>query len=79
MKTSVGSYQAKTNLPELLRQVQMGKSYTITNRGDAIADLVPTAKLPRDKSASIEKMKAFMLAEPVSGVDVKALIGAGRK
>lgn len=79
MKTSVGSYQAKTNLPELLRQVQMGKSFTITNRGDAIADLVPTAKLPRDKSASIEKMKAFMLAEPVHGVDVKALIGAGRK
>ena len=79
MKTSVGSYQAKTNLPELLRQVQMGKSFTITNRGDAIADLVPSAKLPRDKRESIEKMKAFMQAEPVRGVDVKALIGAGRK
>ncbi len=48
MKTSVGSYQAKTNLPELLRQVKLGKSFTITNRGDAVADLVPSAKLPRD-------------------------------
>jgi prevent-host-death family protein len=79
MKIIVGSYQAKTNLPELLRQVQMGKSFTITNRGDAIADLVPSAKLPRDKAASIEKMKAFMQAEPVRGVDVKALISSGRK
>jgi prevent-host-death family protein len=79
MKTSVGSYQAKTNLPELLRQVQLGKSFTITNRGDAIADLVPTAKLPRDKRQSIEKMKAFMQADPVRGVDIKTLIDAGRK
>jgi antitoxin (DNA-binding transcriptional repressor) of toxin-antitoxin stability system len=59
MKTTVDSYQAKTNLPELLRQVQLGKSFTITNRGDAIADLVPSAKLPRDKRESVEKMKAF--------------------
>ncbi|MDD2686673.1 MAG: type II toxin-antitoxin system prevent-host-death family antitoxin [Gallionella sp.] len=79
MKTSVSSYQAKIKLPELLRQVQLGKSFTITNRGDAIADLVPSAKLPRDKSVSIEKMKSFMQADPVSGVDVKALISAGRK
>lgn len=80
MKTEVGSYQAKTRLPELLRQVQMGKSFTITNRGDAIADLVPCAsKLPRDKVASIEKLKAFMQSEPVRGANIKALITAGRK
>lgn len=80
MKTAVGSYQAKTKLPELLRQVQMGKSFTITNRGDAIADLVPSiSKTPRNKAASIEKLKAFMQAAPVRGVDIKALISAGRK
>lgn len=80
MKTAVGSYQAKTKLPELLRQVQMGKSFTITNRGNAIADLVPSAgKMPRNKIASIEKLKAFMRADPVRGVDIKALISAGRK
>ncbi len=80
MKTEVGSYQAKTKLPELLRQVQMGKSFTITNRGDAIADLVPSlAKSPRNKSASIEKLKAFMQTERVRGVNIKELIAAGRK
>jgi antitoxin (DNA-binding transcriptional repressor) of toxin-antitoxin stability system len=80
MKTEVGSYQAKTKLPELLRQVQMGMSFTITNRGDAIADLVPcSSKLPRDKSASIEKLKAFMQTEQVREVNIKDLIAAGRK
>lgn len=80
MKTAVGSYQAKTRLPELLRQVQSGKSFTITNRGDAVADLVPSAgRLPRDKTASIEKLKTFMQTDPVRGVDLKALVGDGRK
>lgn len=59
------------NLPELLRQVKAGKSYTITNRGEAIADLVPSAGARRkDKVAAAEKLKAFMRADPVRGVDV---------
>ena len=33
----------KTKPPELLRQVITGKSFTITHRGEAIADLVPNA------------------------------------
>ncbi len=80
MKTAVGSYQAKTKLPELLRQVQAGKSFTITNRGDAIADLVPSiGKASRNKADSIEKLKALMQTDPVRGVDVRTLINAGRK
>lgn len=80
MKISVGSYQAKTKLPELLRQVQMGKSFTITNRGNAIADLVPSvSKTPRNRVASVEKLKALMRNDPVPDVDIKAMIEAGRK
>jgi antitoxin (DNA-binding transcriptional repressor) of toxin-antitoxin stability system len=40
MKIEIGSYEAKTKLPELLLQVKVGKSFTITNCGEAIADLV---------------------------------------
>ena len=43
MKIEIGSYQAETKLSELLRQVKAGKSFTITDRGQAIADLVPSA------------------------------------
>jgi len=79
MKTEIGSYEAKTKLPELLRQVRAGKSFTITNRGKAIADLVPSAGLKtKDKVAAVEKLKAFMRDDPVKGVDIKALIAEGR-
>ncbi|WP_230976167.1 type II toxin-antitoxin system Phd/YefM family antitoxin [Pseudothauera nasutitermitis] len=33
MSLEIGSYEAKTKLPELLRGVQAGKRYTITLRG----------------------------------------------
>ena len=38
-----GVYQAKSRLPDLLRQVQEGERVTITNRGRPVADLVPSA------------------------------------
>ncbi len=79
MKIEIGSYEAKTKLPELLRQVKAGKSFTITNRGEAIADLVPSAGLrAKDTISAVRKLKAFMLAAPVRGVNIKALIEEGR-
>ena len=62
-----------------LRQVKTGKSFTITNHGEAIADLVPSASAKaKDKVAAAKKLKAFMLADPVRGVNIKALIDEGR-
>lgn len=79
MKTEIGSYEAKTRLPELLRAVQKGKSFTITNRGKVVANLVPakTSKL-QDAAEAAADMKAFMLSDPVRGVDIKALREEGR-
>jgi prevent-host-death family protein len=81
MKTEIGAYEAKTKLPELLRQVQAGKRFTITNRGKAIADLVPSqAQGPRDPAAAIDRFLAFMKTNPVrTRVDIKALIEEGRE
>ncbi len=79
MKIEIGLYEAKTKLAELLRQVKAGKSFTITNRGEAIADLVPSAGIRvKDKVAAADKLKVFMLADPVRGVGIKKLIEAGR-
>lgn len=78
MKIEIGSYEAKTTLPKLLRQVRAGKSFTITNRGEAIADLVPSQKSKtKDKTAAVKKLKALM-QDPVRGVNIKELIEAGR-
>ena len=80
MNIEVGSYEAKTKLPELLRGVQVGNRYTITLRGEAVADLVPAQgnKLS-DAVAAVNEMRSFMQArKPVAIVDLKALINEGR-
>lgn len=79
MKKEIGSYEAKTKLPELLRLVKTGRRFTITNRGEAIADLIPSlGAKAKDKVAAVKKLKAFMLADPVRGVNIKALAEDGR-
>jgi len=42
MPEEIGSYDAKTKLPEILRRVERGEAFTITNRGKPIADLIPS-------------------------------------
>ena len=42
MLEEIGSYDAKTKLPEILRRVKAGEAFTITNRGKPIADLIPS-------------------------------------
>ncbi len=55
MLKEIGSYDAKTKLPEILRKVQRGESFTITNRGKPIADLIPSRSSNHLKTlASIE-------------------------
>lgn len=80
MNLEIGSYEAKTKLPELLRGVQAGNRYTITLRGEPVADLVPAEGAKHaDSVAAVEDMRRFMrAAPPVKGVDLKALINEGR-
>ena len=42
MNEEIGSYDAKTKLPEILRRAEAGESFTITNRGKPVADLIPS-------------------------------------
>ena len=83
MKTEIGAYYAKTHLPELLRQVKAGQRFTITNRGEAIADLVPSeAACAPDARVAIEKFQSFLRDNPVKPgrkVNLKALMEEGRQ
>jgi len=81
MKIEIGAYEAKTKLPELLRQVQAGKRFTITNRGKAIADLVPSeGQTAKDPAAAIDQFPAFKKSNPVRAkIDIKAAIEEGRE
>ena len=79
MLEEVGSYDAKTKLPEILRRVEAGESFTITNRGKPIADLVPsraTSQLRcKTAIANIKKVKKH----EVSDSDLKEMMESGRK
>lgn len=80
MNIEVGSYEAKTKLPELLRGIQAGNRYTITLRGEAVADLVPAETSNNaDAVAAADEMLSFMRTrKSVSDIDLKALIDEGR-
>lgn len=78
MATEIGSYEAMTRLPELLREVRSGKRFTITSRGKAIAELVPVGGVTARDPAAVKALKAFMRENLVRGVDIRALIEEGR-
>jgi prevent-host-death family protein len=80
MKTEIGAYEAKTKLSELLRLVGDGQSFTITNRGEPVADLVPNIGIKRkDRALAVRKLKELMMVHPVRDVNIKELILEGRK
>lgn len=81
MKSEVGAYEAKTRLPELLRQVRAGRRYTITHRGKAIAELRPAAPVPTlAAAAAIDRYLEFKRTHPVKGrVNLEALMAEGRE
>ena len=79
MLEEIGSYEAKTKLPEILRRVEAGEAFTITNRGKPIADVIPSRVSDRLKT---EAAIANILKAPkhkVSDQALDALKDSGRK
>lgn len=58
MHKSIGVYEAKTQLPALLRQTKNGDSFTITVRGKEVAELVPISQ-KRDVKQTLVQMDAL--------------------
>jgi prevent-host-death family protein len=80
---TVGSYEAKTHLPELLRRVESGESITITKHGKPVARLVPpgSAPLHPDAATTIAAMLRFRQERGPSlgGLPLRELIETGRR
>jgi antitoxin (DNA-binding transcriptional repressor) of toxin-antitoxin stability system len=57
-----------------------GQRYTITVRGESVADLVPSeAARRRDIEAAITSMQSFKKVRGVSAQDISEWIGEGRR
>ena len=58
-----GIYEAKTKLPDLIKQVLQGERVIITNRGQPVADLVPSARRAAQQThEAIVAIKAMRIA-----------------
>jgi len=79
---SVGSYEAKTRLPELLRQVQAGQVFEISVRGHTVARLSPATSPQQQRESAVAKMREFMQAQCAkkvgAGLNLRELIDEGR-
>ena len=78
---SVGSFEAKTKLAELLASVAEGEEVLITRRGEPIAMLVPAPKNPKPdlKHLIAEMFEARDRSGPrLGGLSLRDLLEEGR-
>jgi prevent-host-death family protein len=79
---SIGSFEAKTHLAQLLERVAQGEEFTITKHGKPVARLVPVvaARSKPDVRQVIEELKAFSKGNTLGeGISVRDLIEEGRR
>lgn len=53
MAVTVGAFEAKTHLSELLQRVEAGEQVTITKHGRPVARLVPVGQRPTDRKSVV--------------------------
>jgi prevent-host-death family protein len=77
---TIGAYETKTHLADLLRQVRSGQGFTITQRGEPVADLLPAGSIARRAGvAAALQMQRFMAETPANVTcDIDALLNDGR-
>jgi prevent-host-death family protein len=81
---TVGSFEAKTKLAELLDKVEAGEVVTITRRGKAVARLVAanSADANEDMRKLVEQIKRSRVGrgKPAGpGTTIPELVKAGRR
>jgi prevent-host-death family protein len=80
-RNTVGAYEAKTHLSELLEKVEAGEEITITKHGAPVAKLVPVKKeaSAQERSEAIERIQRLASGLSLGGLKIKDLIREGRR
>ena len=78
---TVGAYEAKTHLSELLEKVEAGEEITITKHGAPVAKLVPVKKeaSAEERVAAIERIRKLASGLSLGGLKVNDLLSGGRR
>lgn len=77
--TTVGAYEAKTHLGELLQQVEAGDVVTITRHGRAVARLVPAAPAAAAPEAAVSAIRTARAGIRRGRLSVRHMIEEGRR
>lgn len=77
---TVGSYDAKTHLAELLDKVEAGEQVTITRHRRAVARMVPVNPARQQPvSDAIKTMRAFRQGHKLGKASLREMIEDGRR
>jgi prevent-host-death family protein len=77
---TVGAFEAKTQLSNLLDVVERGEEVLITRHGKPIARLVPAGVVDRERvTQAIKKLKALRAGSTLGGLSWKELRDEGRR
>ena len=74
----VGVYDAKTQLPRLLDEVEHGETIMITRHGKPVAKLVPLDEPEANVAAVIAAIRENRKGSRLEGITIKDLIDEGR-
>ena len=80
MIKTIGAFEAKTHLSELLDLVALGERITITRRGTAVAMLVPLSQEPAlTPSEAAAGLRELRVGVRLGGLELRTLIEEGRR
>ncbi|MBC7292943.1 MAG: type II toxin-antitoxin system prevent-host-death family antitoxin [Thermoleophilia bacterium] len=77
---TIGAYEAKTKLSQLLERVAAGERFVITKHGVPVAVLQPVSPPRRtDPRKTISSLKTFRHGHRLEGLTTRELIEEGRR
>ena len=77
---TVGAYEAKTHLSELLDRVAKGERIVITRHGTPVAALEPVGQPDRTQvREAIQRLKELGKGKSLGGITIRELIEEGRR
>ncbi len=77
---TVGAYEAKTHLPQLLERVAKGEKIMITKHGVPVAILQPADISKRTPVRDIiDQLKQFRRGNRLDGLSIRDMIEEGRR
>jgi prevent-host-death family protein len=79
-RSTVGAYEAKTHLPQLLEEVEAGQTITITKHGRPVARLVPPVRNDRPEPEEVVAwLRQARQGVRLEGLSLRELIEEGRR